>query len=81
MFFMFFKSYKCYQIAQRITYCETPEFFGSFDDIVDFSALIKNKRNITMLRSPDQAKELFITLIQNFDSVWNVVLYKFILVC
>ena len=49
--------------------CEAPELFGSSDDIVHFAALIMNKRNITMPKTPHQAKELFITLLQNFDSV------------
>ena len=52
-----------------LPYCETPELFGSFDGIVDFAAIIMNERNITMPRTPYQAKELFITLLRNFDSV------------
>ena len=64
-----------------LPYCETPQLFGSSDDIVDFAALIMNERNITMPRTPHQAKELFITLLQHFGSVLNVFLYKFILAC
>ena len=52
-----------------LPYCETPQFFGSSDDIVDFAALIMNERNITMPRTPHQAKEVFVTLLQNFNSV------------
>ena len=52
-----------------LPYCETPQLFGSSKDIVDFTALIMNERNITMPRTPHQAKELFITLLQNFESV------------
>ena len=52
-----------------LPYCEAPELFGSSEDIVDFTALITNERNITMPRTPHQTKELFITLLQNFDSV------------
>ena len=52
-----------------LPYCEALELFGSSDDIVDFAALM-NEWNITMPRTPHQsAKELFITLLQNFDSV------------
>ena len=51
-----------------LLYCETPERFGSSGDIVDFAALIMNERNIAMPRTPHQAKELFTTLLQNFDS-------------
>ena len=52
-----------------LLYCETPGRFGSSGDIVDFAALIINERDIAMPRTPHQAKELFITLLQNFDSV------------
>ena len=52
-----------------LPYREMPELFGSCDDIEDFAALIMNKTNITMLRTPHQAKELLITLLQNSDSV------------
>ena len=52
-----------------LPYCEAPEFFGSSDDIVDFAALTMNEMNIAMPRTPHQAKELFITLLHNFDSV------------
>ena len=52
-----------------LPYCETPELFGSSDGIVDFAALFLNERNIAMPRTPHQAKELFITLLKNFDSV------------
>ena len=52
-----------------LPYCEGPELFGSSDDIVDFAALTMNEMNIAMPRTPHQAKELFITLRQNFDSV------------
>ena len=48
-----------------LPYCETPELFGSSDGIVDFAALFVNE----MPRTPHQAKELFITLLKNFDSV------------
>ena len=58
-----------------LPYCEAPEHFGSSDYIVDFAALIMNEGNITMPRTPHQAKELFITLLQNVDSVWNVFLF------
>ena len=52
-----------------LLYCETPERFSSSDDIVNFAALVMNERNIAMPRTPHQAKEVFITLLQNFDSV------------
>ena len=52
-----------------LPYCEAPDLFCSSGDIVDFTVLIMNERNITMLRAPHQAKDLFITLLQNFDSV------------
>ena len=52
-----------------LPYYETHERFGSSDGIVDFAALAMNERNITMPRSPHQVKELFITRLQNFDSV------------
>ena len=52
-----------------LPYCETLQLFGSSDDIVDFAALIMNERNITMSRTPHKAKELFVTLLQNFCSV------------
>ena len=52
-----------------LSYCEMPELFGSCDDIENFAALIMNKTNIAMLRTPHQAKELLITLLQNSDSV------------
>ena len=52
-----------------LPYCETPQLFGSSDGIVDFAALIMNERNISMQRTPYQAKELFITLLQKFYSV------------
>ena len=39
-----------------LLYCEGPELFGSSDDIVDFAAPIMNERNITMPRTPHQAK-------------------------
>ena len=52
-----------------LPYCEAPEFFGNSVDIVDFAALIMNERNTTMPRTPQRAKELFITLLQNFHSV------------
>ena len=54
-----------------LPYCEAPDLLGSSDSIVDFAALIMNAWNITMPKTPHQAKELFITL-QNFDSVLNV---------
>ena len=63
-----------------LPYCEAPEFFGSSDDIVGFAALTMNEMNITMPRTPHQAKERFITLLQNVDSVSNVFLCTFILV-
>ena len=50
-----------------LPYCEMPELFGSCDDIKDFAALIMNKTNITMLRTPHH--QLLITLLQNSDSV------------
>ena len=52
-----------------LPYCEAPDLFGSSDYIVDLAALIMNERNIRMPRTPHQAKDLFITLLQNFDSV------------
>ena len=52
-----------------LPYCEAPELFDGSNDIVDFAALIMNERNITMPRTPHQAKDFFITLLQNFDSV------------
>ena len=52
-----------------LPYCETPEFFDSHDDIVDFAAPAMNERNITLPGTSHQAKELFITLLQNFDFV------------
>ena len=52
-----------------LPYCETPELFGTSDDIVNFTAVITNDRNITMPRTPHQAKEIFITLLQNCDFV------------
>ena len=61
-----------------LLYCETLQLFGSSDDIVDFAALIMNERNITIPRTLHLAEELFITLLQNFYSVF---LYKFILAC
>ena len=48
-----------------LPYCETPDLFGCSDGIVDFAALFVNE----MPRTPHQAKELFITLLKNFDSV------------
>ena len=44
------------------------ELFGSPDGIVDFAALVMNERNIAMPRTLHQAKELFITLLQNFET-------------
>ena len=41
-----------------LPYWETLERFDSSDDIADFAALIMNERNITMPRTPHQAKEL-----------------------
>ena len=52
-----------------LPYSETPELFGSSDGIVNFAALVMNERNITMPRTPHQAKEPFITRLKNFDSV------------
>ena len=52
-----------------LPYCETPDLSDNSEDIVDFAAIIMNETNITMPRTPHQAKELFITLVQNFDSV------------
>ena len=52
-----------------LLYCETPERFGKSDDIVDLPALIMNEMNIAMPRTPHQAKELFVSLLQNFDSI------------
>ena len=49
-----------------LPYYEAPKLF---DDIVDFAALIMNERNLAMARTPHRAKELFITLLQNVDSV------------
>ena len=54
-----------------LPYCKTPELFGNSDGTVYFAALIMNERNITMPRIPHQVKELFITLLQNFD--WSCV--------
>ena len=48
-----------------LPYCETPELFGSSDDIVNFAALIMNERNAALPRTPHQAKKLFETLLQN----------------
>ena len=42
-----------------LPYCETPQFFGSSDNIVEFAAFIMNERNITMPRTPHQAKRAF----------------------
>ena len=56
-------------VSLALRYCESPQLFGSSDGIVDFAALIMNERNITMQRTPYQAKELFITLLQKFYSV------------
>ena len=47
-----------------LPYCEASELFGSSDDIEDFAGFIINEKNITMPRTPHQAKEL-----QNVDSV------------
>ena len=35
-----------------LPYCEAPELFGSSDNVVDFTALIMNERNIAMARTP-----------------------------
>ena len=42
-----------------LLYCETPQLFGSPDDIVDFAALIMNERNITMARDSASSKTAF----------------------
>ena len=52
-----------------LPYCEATEHFSNSDHIVDFAALIMTERNLAMARTPHQAKELFITLLQDVDSV------------
>ena len=52
-----------------LPYCEKPKIFSSYDNMVEFAVPIIYERNIAMSKTPHRAKELFVTLLQNFGSV------------
>ena len=67
-----------FSLNLALPYCETPQLFGSTDDIVDFAALIKNERNITMPRDSASSKTAFYN---STSKLWFCLKRFFVQIC